>query len=792
MILIGLYPLINITNTIYYLIKKKSLYENRYSQEIAFTLQGGKMHIWQRWLLPCLILICCLSSLFAAGETIYEIRVEGNRNVPEQLILSSFLLRTGDPLDPEKVAQSIQQIYKMDMFSDIRVYSEPYKSGVNLIIQVAENPVLAHLDYEGIKAIKKDRLDELIQTRSGTFWNEYKKHDLLSKLKAEYESKGFGNAKIEILEEPTEDGKVKVKIIVDEGKRLSIKEIVFVGNEHFDDKTLLKRMKTKPASLLRSGRFVEDKFEADLKSLSDFYKKNGFIDVKVGPYELRKIGDKYLELVLNIQEGAQYLLSGITVTGNEHFTTEKILSCFTLKYNEPFDQEKFDTQLANVYSLYFDEGFIYTYIDQEIQKEGNRLNIILKITEGNRARIRQINITGNRRTKDKVIIRALEIAPGDYFRQSQVIRSQQNIYNLGFFEPNIKLDYTPINSNGDIDLEINVTDKPSGVANGGVGYNSADGFIGQLSVSMGNIMGNNWSSSLSWEFGRYTEDFQFSFTNPNFLDTDLLLGTSVYYTTKDWSSFYYKIYTRGASVRVGEYLPFIDRTRLLAGYSIYSKKYRITNMNMIMQDPENNATLIELDSLDWRYTSSVNATISRDSRDNIFFPTKGSQLTLFSEIAGGILGGDFDYFKQIAQVNWYMELWYKFVLRTKWRFGYITPYGRSNDAPPDEKFYLGGTGVDGIRGYPDRSIGPNGGGSREIIFSTELGFPIAGDQIIALAFFDAGDSYNKLRTFNFMNMKKGIGLGIRIQSPFGLIGFDYAYNLDEDHWEPHLQIGTTF
>ncbi|HPQ31412.1 MAG TPA: outer membrane protein assembly factor BamA, partial [Candidatus Syntrophosphaera thermopropionivorans] len=560
----------------------------------------------------------------------------------------------------------------------------------------------------------------------------------------------------------------------------------------FDDKTLLKRMKTKPASLLRSGRFVEDKFEADLKSLSDFYKKNGFIDVKVGPYELRKIGDKYLELVLNIQEGAQYLLSGITVTGNEHFTTEKILSCFTLKYNEPFDQEKFDTQLANVYSLYFDEGFIYTYIDQEIQKEGNRLNIILKITEGNRARIRQINITGNRRTKDKVIIRALEIAPGDYFRQSQVIRSQQNIYNLGFFEPNIKLDYTPINSNGDIDLEINVTDKPSGVANGGVGYNSADGFIGQLSVSMGNIMGNNWSSSLSWEFGRYTEDFQFSFTNPNFLDTDLLLGTSVYYTTKDWSSFYYKIYTRGASIRVGEYLPFIDRTRLLAGYSIYSKKYRITNMNMIMQDPENNATLIELDSLDWRYTSSVNATISRDSRDNIFFPTKGSQLTLFSEIAGGILGGDFDYFKQIAQVNWYMELWYKFVLRTKWRFGYITPYGRSNDAPPDEKFYLGGTGVDGIRGYPDRSIGPNGGGSREIIFSTELGFPIAGDQIIALAFFDAGDSYNKLRTFNFMNMKKGIGLGIRIQSPFGLIGFDYAYNLDEDHWEPHLQIGTTF
>ena len=330
------------------------------------------------------------------------------------------------------------------------------------------------------------------------------------------------------------------------------------------------------------------------------------------------------------------------------------------------------------------------------------------------------------------------------------------------------------------------------MANGGVGYNSQDKFVGQLSVSQNNLFGNNWSSNLSWEFGKNTQNFEFGFTNPNLYDTDMLLGTNIYYTERDWSSFYYKIYTRGASLRLGQYLPWVDRTRLVAGYSLYSKKYRITDMDKVLGDPLANATLIELDSLSWRYTSALSGTLSRDTRDNVFFPTRGTQITMFSEVAGGPLGGDFDYFKQIFQVNWYAEAWEKLTLRNKWRFGYVAAYGRSNDAPPDEKFYLGGTGVDGIRGYPDRSIGPAGGGTRAIIFSTEMGYPIAGDQIIAVAFFDAGNSYNKLRDFNFLELRKGAGAGVRIRSPFGLIGFDYAYNLDEGGWEPHLQFGTTF
>lgn len=743
-------------------------------------------------ILLSLLLLTAFMSLAAQGETIYSIRVEGHKTISPELVTSAIGIRVGDLLDPEAVAQAIKTLYKMGVFKDIRVFSEEYRTGVNLIFSIVENPVLTQIDFIGFKAIKKDRIDELLGLKIGSFWNDYQNTRIQHRLFKEYQSKGFSNAKVIVYEHLSEDNRMRVKVEVEEGKRVAISSISFIGNEEMDAKALQKRMKTKPASLLRSGRFEQEKFDADLVNLANYYKQRGYVDVRIGPWELTPINDKELHLEIQVREGERYILGDIGVKGNDHFTTDAILGKFTLKNGEPFDEEKFEKQLGLVYAMYFDEGFIYTQIEHEKIKRDNELEVMLMVNEGPRARIRQIHITGNRRTKEKVIRRQLEVAPGDYFRQSQVIRSQQNIYNLGFFEPDISLDYRPINNDGDIDLYLDVIDKASGMANVGLGYNSQDKFVGQLSVSQNNLFGNNWSSNLSWEFGKNTQNFEFGFTNPNLYDTDMLLGTNIYYTERDWSSFYYKIYTRGASLRLGQYLPWVDRTRLVAGYSLYSKKYRITDMDKVLGDPLANATLIELDSLSWRYTSALSGTLSRDTRDNVFFPTRGTQITMFSEVAGGPLGGDFDYFKQIFQVNWYAEAWEKLTLRNKWRFGYVAAYGRSNDAPPDEKFYLGGTGVDGIRGYPDRSIGPAGGGTRAIIFSTEMGYPIAGDQIIAVAFFDAGNSYNKLRDFNFLELRKGAGAGVRIRSPFGLIGFDYAYNLDEGGWEPHLQFGTTF
>jgi len=740
--------------------------------------------------LAALLTLC--SALFAVGEAIYEIRVVGNQNIESSLILSAISLRSGDNLDPEEVSKSIKTLNNLSIFSRVQIDTEPYREGINIIITVAEYPIVDNVVYEGFSAVKKDKIDEVVTLRKGSYWSPQLKNQLVRKLKKEYYSKGYQNVTISVRENPLPNNRISLIIHSEEGKKVAIKKISFIGNDQLEESTLKKRMKTKASSLLRSGRFEQEKLDTDLLNIINFYKKNGFIDARIVEWKLNPTDEKSLELVITVEEGLKYKFGSLTVTGNEKFTSETILSKFTMQQGEAFDQEKFNSQLGKVYSLYYEEGYIYIEIKPENIKAGDLLNINLKISENTRAKVRQIRIAGNRRTKEKILRRQLEIAPGDYFRQSQVLRSQQNIYNLGFFEPDIKLDYNPINNNGDIDLNLTVMDKSAGTANGGIGYNSQDSFVGTLSVSQNNLFGNNWSTSVKWEFGGNTQNFEYDFTNPNFYDTDLLVGFNLYHTQKTWSSFYYKIFTQGASIRAGLPISWINRSRAVFGYSLYAKKYRITDMDAILVNAAQNQNLIELDSLGTQLTSSMNATLSRDTRDNIFFPTTGSQLVLFTEVAGGPLGGDFDYYKQIAQVSWFVETWHKIALRTKWRFGYVTPYGQSKDVPPDEKFYLGGTGPDGIRGYPDRSIGPAGGGTREIIFSTELGYPLGGDQIIALGFFDAGNSYNRLRDFNFLDFKKGVGAGIRIRSPFGLIGFDYAYNLEDGTWEPHLQFGTTF
>ncbi|MBM4404175.1 MAG: outer membrane protein assembly factor BamA [Candidatus Cloacimonetes bacterium] len=745
-----------------------------------------------KYLVLPVLLIALFGALHAAGQTIYDIRIKGNQNIDAELIHSAITVKIGDALSYDEISRSIKNLNRMNLFRDIQFESEPYMQGVIIIVTVDENPVVDGVQYYGFKVLKKDKIDELYTIRTGSYWTQQTKLEIISKLRKEYISRGYNNAVVRIEEKSLPGNRIAIDIYCDEGKRLAIRQITFVGNNSFEDKQLLKRMKTKPANLLRSGRFEAEKFEQDIENILAFYRKNGYVEARIVNWELKSQGDRSLELVIQIEEGSFYRYGGVEIRGNEFFTKEKLGALFTLKQGEAFDQERFDEQMAAVRAWYYEEGFIYSEIGEKTQKKNDLLFISVEIAEGPRARIRQIHFSGNRRTKEKVLRRQLTVAPGDYFRRSQVISSQQNIYNLGFFEPDIGLDYTMINSERDIDLHLDVIDKPSGTANGGIGYNSQDKLVGQLSVSQNNLFGNNWSSGLSWEFGGNTQNFELNFTNPNLYDTDILLGTNLYYTRKKWSSFFYEIHTRGGSLRLGQSIPLINRTRLIAGYSLYSKKYRITDRDQIELNPLANAHLIELDSLGWRYTSAVNVTFSRDTRDNVFFPTTGSQITLYSEVAGSVLGGDFDYFKQIAQVNWYMETWHKIALRTKWRYGYVRPYGSSKDVPPDEKFYLGGTGPDGIRGYPDRSVGPAGGGTRALLFSTELGYPLGSDQIIGVLFFDSGDSVNKLREFNLLKFKKGVGAGIRIRSPFGLIGFDYAYNVEDQSWEPHLQFGTTF
>jgi len=731
-----------------------------------------------------------LSQTTTTTNLILEVQVSGNRNIESALILATTNIEIGSNLSEDRIASAIRNLNQLGVFDRIQIKKESITGGLKLIIEVEEFPIVERINYEGNRRIRNSKLDEILTIRTGNYLAPFLLVENRNRILDEYKKVGYNFAAVDYEVSELPGNRVNLDIIIDEGEKIAVRRINFYGNREVTDRQLLRRMKTKRASLLRSGRFEQEQFDEDLKAIIKYYNDNGFIDARIISWDTSVPESRYMHLDIYLHEGKRYFFGDIFVRGNNRFTDEVILEKFLFKENETFNLEKFNRQVAQIASLYYEEGYIYAGFDHELQRVDDRIDIYLQITENSRAKIRKIFITGNQKTKEKVIRRQLAIAPGDYFRQSRVIRTQQNIYNLGFFEPNIRLDYQPINQDGDIDLLIELEDKHSGSANAGVGYNSQDGIIGQLSVSHNNLFGNAWQSSVSWEFGGSTQNFTFDFTNPHFLDTFTLVGFNLYHARRDWSTFNYKVFTTGGSVRAGRSLFFLDNSRLVGNYSYYRKKYEIINHD----NETTSAYLRELDRLGWRDTSSFSLTFSRDSRDNIFYPTSGSHLIFFSELAGGPFGGDFDYFKQILQSTWYTRTFWKLVLRSKWRFGYVTAYGRSEEVPPDERFYLGGTGPDGLRGFVERSIPGRGseGGLRAIIHSTEFTVPIAGDQIIGLWFFDAGNTFNRLEDFNFYDFKKGTGLGIRIHSPLGLIGFDYGYNLERKKWEPHFQFGATF
>ncbi|MDY6895919.1 MAG: outer membrane protein assembly factor BamA, partial [Thermotogota bacterium] len=608
----------------------------------------------------------------------------------------------------DDISSSIKNLYQLGVFDDVYIEAYELERGIGVYVVVSEYPIVEKIEFKGNKKVKTSTIKESVNLKEGNYWAPFLKNELEQAIIEKYKVKGYHLAKSEFEVTSLPNNRVGILVNIEEGDKITIKEIKVHGNQEIPSKKILGEMKTKKASLFRSGKYEEEKFEEDLERIVKYYNKKGFIDARIVGSDINIVDGRYI-IDIYLFEGESFEFGKINVSGNERFTDEVIISQFKFDENEVFNLEKFNEQLGGVASMYYEEGYIYSNFEHELEKNGDEIDIHLKITENNRARVHKIRITGNRRTKEKVIRRNLAIAPGDYFRQSRVIRTQQNIYNTGFFEPDIKLDYEPINKKGDIDLILGVNDKSAGTANGGVGINSQDGIVGQLSVANNNLFGNGWPASLSWEFGNDIQNYQFEFTNPYFLDTSTLVGFNIYHTTKEWDL--YDLKTSGGAIRLGRPFYFLDHSKAVASYSYYAKEYSILSGI----DPQSvSSELRRLNSIGWQYISALSLSLSRDSRDNVFFPTSGSNIMLYSELAGGPLQGDFSYFKQIAQMSWYMETFWKFVLRTKWRFGYVTGYNDS-DIPPDERFYLGGTGVDGVRGYADQSIGPREGGSREII-----------------------------------------------------------------------------
>ncbi len=740
---------------------------------------------------------------------ILGVRIEGNVTADPDIIKLTSGLSEGKSVTGEVIQSAVRQLWSLGIFSDVQIILEKeMPQGVFLVIKVSEYPRLESYTFKGNKKIKTKDIKEAIDIYPGQVINPNQILQAKRKIKKLYTKKGYLLATIDTkLDTLSKGRKVILHFTIHEGRKVKIKRIRFKGNKFFTDAKLKRQFKkTKEDKWWWfGGDFKEDEYEKDKEKLMDFYHKEGFRDaeiVKDSIYYDAKKQNMFIDIT--VSEGERYKIRKITWTGNKLFSDKRLASLLGLKAGDYYNQEALKKAVSEkLGSLYYDQGYIFAQIvPREIPVGKNQLDIEFQIQEGSPVKVRRIDIVGNTKTKDKVVRRELRIFPGDTFSRAALMRSQREVFILNYFS-NVVPDVKPVDDSH-VDLQFKVDEKSTDTANMSAGWSERDRLIGSIGVAMNNLFGNGQRLNFNWTFGRYYRDFQVGFTEPWLMDTPTLAGFNIYDTKREAYYIGYKQVSRGGSFRLGRRLTWPDN------YFRWDWIYRIdqtslSDFSSYIRERNPNGIVTE----HWPLTSSsITEIISRDSRDRPEFPTQGSRMSFSTEVAGGILGGNVDYYKAEFGINWFFPFFWKFVLHSETRMGYMDGFTRSSRIPYLDLFFLGGDGLSRsipLRGYDDPLAGGTvytDGGRTLFKQSLEIRFPfVQNPTAYGLVFAEAGNIWPSLSNTDPFNLRRSVGVGVRVFMPMiGMIGFDYAYGFDnvdryghvKGQWKPHFVFGTGF
>jgi len=767
------------------------------------------------------VILIALSGQISFGQVgarqtvkLAAVRVEGNKSADANFIKLNSGLTENALVSGEDIQKAIKQLWALKMFSDIQVILEKEVDGsVFLVLKVEEYPRLEKIELEGNKKIKKKDIEKELSFYKGQVVGPQESRKAAKKIKKLYEEKGYLLAEIEPKVREGENERVILRLKINEGNKVQIEGINFHGNTAFTNKKLRKAFKETKENgfwFFGGGDFDRDKYQEDLKHLISFYNKEGFRDAETvkdsiyyGPLK------KAMYIDIWVEEGQRYYFGDITWEGNELFAVEQLQQLLDFEKGDVYNKEKLDKAVfEKVGNLYYDTGYIFARIEPQEKPVGkDTVNVHFRITEGNAVKINKIHISGNTKTKEKVIRRELRILPGDVFSRQALVRSQRDIFVLNYFA-DVRPDVEPI-SDEYVDISIEVEEKSTDTANMSAGFSERDKLIGSIGVTMNNFFGNGQILSFDWNFGRAFRSFALSFTEPWFLDTPTLVGLSFYDTKRDDRYTGYNQRSQGASVRLGRRLRWPDnffRTDWI---------YRVDKTDLYDFNPQVLRFNPRLALQNWPLTTSgITQIISRNSLDRPEFPTSGSKFSISTEFTGGPLGGNVSFHKHVMQNEWFSPLIWNLVLFNNIHAGYIEGFGDDfENIPFLELFFMGGEGLSRsipLRGYDDplSGVATQAGGKLMFKYSTEIRFPIAPNPtIFGLAFAEAGNTWESLSKTDIYDLRRSVGVGIRIFMPMlGVIGFDYAYGFDNDvldennrktgrkfgEWKPHFVFGRSF
>ncbi|WP_418903836.1 outer membrane protein assembly factor BamA [Comamonas odontotermitis] len=733
--------------------------------------------------------------------TIQDIRVEGLQRVEPGTIFASMPLHVGDDYNDEKGSAAIRSLFALGLFKDVRLEA----NGNVLVVVVEERPTIANVDFLGTKEFDKDAMKKAMRDVGLTEGRPYDKaltDRAEQELKRQYINKSMYAADVVTTVTPIERNRVNLTFTVTEGEAAKIKEIHISGNRDFKESTLTDLFDQDTGGWLswytKSDRYSSSKFNADLETLKSFYLSRGYLEFRIDSTEVSISPDKErISINLQVHEGPKFVVSGVKLEGNYLDRDDEFKSLVSIKPGEPYNADRV-TETTKRFTDHFGSfGYAFARVEAvpEIDRENNRVELVLKAEPSRRAYVRRVNIAGNNRTRDEVVRREIRQYEASWYDSDKIKLSRDRVDRLGFFN-DVSVDTQEVPGAPDqVDVNMTVQEKPTGSLQLGAGYSSAEKVSLTFGIKQENVFGSGNYLGVDVNTSKFHRTLVVSTTDPYFTKDGISRTYDLYYRTDrpyDEQGGNYQIITTGGSVRFG--IPFSESDTVYVGGGLEHTKIKLgTNMPAAYLDY---AMRYGDTSLNFPLTVGW----SRDSRDSALAPNSGRFQKLNSEWS---LFGDARYLKANYQIQQYLPLNKRYTIALNGEVGWGK--GMGGKAFPVFKNYFSG-GLGSVRGFEQNTLGPRDvtgatlGGPKKVTLNAEFIGPMPGtgnDRTFRwFAFVDAGNVWGDEQDLKLNEMRASAGIGLSWISPLGPLRLAYAQPVRKFTGDKiqklQFQIGTSF
>jgi len=741
------------------------------------------------WFRVALLLLCFHAATATALEpfVIKDIRIEGIQRTEAGTVFSYLPVKVGDTLTEDKAAQAIRALFATGFFRDVSLE----RDGDVLVIVIQERPSIAQIDFTGIHEFNKEQLTTgttQIGLTEGRIFDRGLLDRAEQELKRQYLGRGYYAVTVSTTVTPLERNRVAVNFTVDEGRVAKIRQISVIGAQAFKESDLLKLFVLRTPGMLtwfsKHDQYSRQKLSADLETLRSYYLDRGYLEFSVDSTQVSITPDKQdIYITVSVSEGRKYTISDIKVAGEMLIPEEEVRKLIQIKPGEVFSRARISESGKLITDRLGNDGYAFANVNAvpEIDRDKQQVAFTFLIDPGRRIYVRRINVAGNTRTRDEVIRREMRQMEGGWYASDKITTSKQRVDKLGYFtEVGLETPAVP-GTTDQVDVNVTVVEKPTGVMLFGLGFGSGDGIILSGSISQNNIFGSGRHVTLGLNTSKINTTYSLSYTDPYHTIDGVSRGFDLYYRTlnpADNNLARYDTQTIGGQLRLGVPVTDIDTIQ-------YALGYETVDIGLFPDSP-----LIYKDYVATFGPSNANlyTTVgwSRDGRDSLIYPTKGTFQRASLEV--GLPGGDLEYYKVNYQYQRYFPLSRDLTLMLNAEAGQGDGYG-GMPLPFFKNFFAGG--VNSVRGFKSYTIGPKDtdtnprGGNYRLLGNTELLFPfpgLANDRSVRMgAFVDAamvGDGRVKGE-----DLRYSTGVSVLWVSPMGPLKISVAVPLKKQEFD---------